>query len=468
MRALRTSLGLLLVACVSDEPASPTPQQPTDRDAGGMIPADARSPDVPSAFPVLKAVALAAGDTHTCALLQSPGDVVCWGSNANSELGSPQSAASSLPLPVSLPEKAKSISAGRKFSCAILESGKTFCWGNNESGQLGRAPLQAFGAPALVSAPDLTANPTDSVWGGLTGITLGSDHTCSWQTLTGVMLNGKEVSLPYCWGKNELGQLHRIETNGFPSAAPLVPTFDGKKDGSLPLYTLQMAAGTDFTCSLGFVPVPSGSFFERVLCFGANGHNQLGKTLSATGLMMGAPFYDASDALTGLVRVVVGAEHACAVAAKPGGGRGVYCWGAGDKGQTGRTTDTGTDGIAQLLPLGEPELLAAGGKTTCVSVQGKVQCLGASQSGQRGDGTLDSMAHVVPGMVDLPAVTSLSVGSEHVCAIVGGGPKTPGEVRCWGSNRFGQLGDGLDLTKGYADDPNATFVRTRPVAVRER
>jgi alpha-tubulin suppressor-like RCC1 family protein len=207
-------------------------------------------------------------------------------------------------------------------------------------------------------------------------------------------------------------------------------------------------------------------FFEAVYCVGKNDRNQRGVSPS-----MEAPFGFPASAVDELVfaptAVAVGTAHGCALGQNKASTPGLYCWGAADKGQIGSTTETGTNGVATLVPgLGGAELLRAGGRNTCVSNSGVVSCWGDSTFGQLGK--IDSAPHPLPTPIPgLPAVRELSVGGEHLCAIVGGSAMQPGEVRCWGNNRNGQLGDGVDLALGYSGDPAEQFIRKTPVKVRE-
>ncbi len=88
------------------------------------------------------AVQVAAGSEHTCALLQG-GTVRCWGNGQYGRLGygntriigdgeTPREAGD-----IALGGPAEYISAGRDFTCAILNSGAVRCWGNGASGRLG-------------------------------------------------------------------------------------------------------------------------------------------------------------------------------------------------------------------------------------------------------------------------------------------------------------------------------------------
>lgn len=80
---------------------------------------------------VSRVTGIAAGDNHTCAVLQT-GTVWCWGANNYGQLGNGSNVASNLPVQVSgLAAGARSVSAGEGFSCAVLTNGGIKCWGRN-------------------------------------------------------------------------------------------------------------------------------------------------------------------------------------------------------------------------------------------------------------------------------------------------------------------------------------------------
>ena len=84
-----------------------------------------------------------------------------------------------------------------------------------------------------------------------------------------------------------------------------------------------------------------------------------------------------------------------------------------------------------------PQRLACGQRHTCaITANGQVKCWGSNSYGQLGipesGGTLTPKA--VPGLSE---VVAISAGRVHTCALT-----SSGAVKCWGSNASGSIGDG--------------------------
>ena len=135
------------------------------------------------------AIALAAGWAHTCALLDG-GDVRCWGSNSDGQLGG-----GDVDLGQTQDGQARvaiAITAGGNHTCAILDGGDVQCWGKNGNGQAGGVDRSSTSKVAVNLGTGRTA----------TAIAAGDFHTCA-------VLDGGAVK---CWGR------HDADLADYPSA----------------------------------------------------------------------------------------------------------------------------------------------------------------------------------------------------------------------------------------------------------
>jgi alpha-tubulin suppressor-like RCC1 family protein len=135
-----------------------------------------------------------------------------------------------------------------------------------------------------------------------------------------------------------------------------------------------------------------------------------------------------------LVDIAAGAGHTCAVDRSAG----VWCWGLNRFGQVGDSTvgerrgsPTRVAGISGALRV------AVGRAHSCALLaSGTVTCWGSNEWGQVGNGLLDASDRVAPTAVPaLSGIVEIAAGYEHTCVV-----NTGGEVWCWGSNEGGELG----------------------------
>ena len=127
-----------------------------------------------------------------------------------------------------------------------------------------------------------------------------------------------------------------------------------------------------------------------------------------------------------------GTNHSCVVRDAE-----VWCTGANDRSQL---AIVGTDRTVAFSPTGVTgvESVAAGGDTTCaVKTDRTLWCWGALPSSLSPDSaTVLRTPSVAPVQVPLSGVRSVSVGAGHACAVT-----VDGSLWCWGSNKYGQLGN---------------------------
>ena len=108
-------------------------------------------------------------------------------------------------------------------------------------------------------------------------------------------------------------------------------------------------------------------------------------------------------------------------------------------GATRRLTATGLFSDATSATL-QNATLAAGGNHTCALAHGEVRCWGRNGSGQLGNGTnFDSSIPVTTAGIE--NALALAAGGDSSCALL-----SDGTARCWGLNDVGQLGNGTTAT----------------------
>ena len=347
--------------------------------------------------------AIAAGDTHTCALTNA-GGVKCWGQNSTGQIG--DGTFNNVRLTAvdvtGLTSGVKALEAGASHSCAVTASSGVKCWGWNGFGQIGDNSNTERDTPVDVNG--LTS--------GVSGIAVGQYHSCA--------LVGAGVK---CWGWNDYGQVGD-NTSGTPRLTPV--NVLGLASG-----VSGIAAGNGHTCAV----LTGGG----VKCWGDNTYGQVGDGTSANTRLAPADVAGVSGAAT----VVAGGLHSCA---RVGGG--VACWGLNSNAQLGDNSVTERDNAVDVFGLAALGLVSGGGIHTCALTVGRgVRCWGGNAAGQLGDGTTNYEVALTTPIGLTSGATALAAGDSHSCAIVAGGGK------CWGDNAFGQLGD------------NTQFQRLTPVDV---
>lgn len=316
---------------------------------------------------------IAIGSGHVCALMTDT-SAVCWGQNLTGEIG--DGTTQPRPRPVAVQQQGGTpltgitqLSLGDMHSCALLASGQARCWGQN-MGTIGDGTRTNRKRAVLVQNGTGTGPLT-----GIVQLAAGSQHTCA-------LLSGHTVR---CFGENGQGQIGDGTTT-----ARLLPKLVKATSGSGSLTDVtQISSRLQTTCAR----LSTG----QLRCWGPNSVGQRGNgTVTLPGqpgpllpTVVKAP--SGTTAFTGAQSVGVGAFHACA-----------------------------RINTAQL------------------------RCWGANTDGQAGDGTRSTTPKKLPVVVrnqfDTQALSNARtvVGADqHTCALL-----TDSTVQCWGANNFGQVGDG--------------------------
>ena len=167
---------------------------------------------------------------------------------------------------------------------------------------------------------------------------------------------------------------------------------------------------------------------DSVWAWGWNSRGQMGPA-GGTKLKIAAPVSVPLPA--GQVSMVAaGRAHSLAVV----DGR-VYAWGDNGSGQLGRAKDdarNATPTLVKGLPAGVTWI--AGGRDSSFAIAGgALYAWGSNNYGQLGDGTLTLRA--TPVRIAGLVVSQVESGADHTVALL-----ADGTVRAWGRNRYGQVG----------------------------
>lgn len=355
---------------------------------------------------------IAAGQMHSCAVVIN-GLVKCWGYNDYGQLGDGSTTHSDIPISASGLIDAVQLRLSSWHSCALLEDARARCWGLND-GTLGDGRFGQSTVPVAVLGNHLFQQLAASLSSGVT--------TCGL----------REDGQVWCWGKDSWIQgSGQLGDGGSPRA--LVPT----RVNAVGTTLRKLALGNGYTCG----STASGA----VRCWGINNDYQLGDGTNRQALQ--AVTANLPSAISSLTS---GPANVCATLPVASRGTGVYqsmyCWGRNTHGQLG---------AEHYDPLQTPEYInSAGLQVTSKSIgtfhaclanapSGTVSCSGLNAFGESGRSITGGSNEFLPSEFNLLDVTQIAVGDEHSCGLLGSG-----EVYCWGSDQWGQLGDGSSTTNG--------------------
>lgn len=152
-------------------------------------------------------VGISAGFRNSCAVMRS-GHVYCWGGNDTRAVGSdtvsadcPGQGFACSPDPRRVPgiDDAIQVGTGDGFSCALTRAGNVWCWGTNSNGQLGAGIDTGNSAPVRVRIMTSAGGATP-ILDGVDALGVARDHACARVAKTKGLV---------CWGggTNQFSQI---------------------------------------------------------------------------------------------------------------------------------------------------------------------------------------------------------------------------------------------------------------------
>ncbi|MDT8446893.1 MAG: Ig-like domain-containing protein [bacterium] len=341
------------------------------------------------AEPTLSQISLS--DQAGCAALSNK-LMQCWGDTGD-YLRSPTASSDQSLLPAissSLGDVVE-VEIGSSHACARTSTGTVQCAGINWYGQLGDPNLGWFTHQSTVV--------------GLSNVTQLVTYGHSNCALTG-------SGIVYCWGYGYYGALG----NGN----------DQNQSSIVPVTGISTATQISMTNGFGCARLSSG----QVSCWGHNNYRQLG---DGTTIDRWVPVM--VSGVTNAVSVYTGNSRACAVLTDAT----VKCWGnSGFRLFLADPTAAASTTATTLAGLTSVKALALGSGNICsLHTDGSVKCWGLASYGANGLGDLAwrYQPTLVPGLAGVQQIVANT--SNGICARL-----SSGKILCWGSNDYGQLGNG--------------------------
>ena len=211
----------------------------------------------------------------------------------------------------------------------------------------------------------------------------------------------------------------------------------------------------------GFGYVCAVALDGRVYCWGSNSNGKIGSGNTSSALVPSA--VKISGALVGKVIKQIepssAGNHSCVIASDDK----AYCWGHNGFGQLGNNntvnslTPVAVD-TAGVLASKTIKQIASGGISSCViASDDKAYCWGSNNFGQLGNGNLKNSSTPTPvsttGVLAGKTIKQITAGTEFTCAIA-----SDDKAYCWGSNSSGELGNNSTINSGVPVAVNTSGV----------
>jgi alpha-tubulin suppressor-like RCC1 family protein len=439
---------------------------------------------------------ISAGYEYSTAI-DSSNNLYTWGNNARGQLGDNTTITRNSTIVLALISNVSQVTTGVNYMIAQTDTGDLYSWGDNTRGQLGQGTVSASAQPLPRAIPISKLYPnavTTNIVAGLDstaptsylilnsprcfGYFIDDPFACSARGNCTAQdtctcwdgYNGTDCSTYTCFGLN-YNDTNVCNKHGTCVAPDSCSCFGGYKSQDCSevatgfLYLLgdgssgQMGDGFQFSY---FVPSPVGGLLLGKICsavstgsqftvvvmnytlyaFGTNNNYELGdSTLVAK---LNPTLVKGVYANTSIASVKCGQSNTIALDTL---GR-AWVWGYNIYGQLGLGTSSNVATATLLIGLvGKVTVSTGCGGMYCMALTntGVVYSMGFNTLGQLGDGTnTNRNTPTVVGTSILSGifVVAISAGDTHALALAPGGV-----IYGWGSNSYGQLGDGTLLLR---------------------
>ena len=199
---------------------------------------------------------------------------------------------------------------------------------------------------------------------------------------------------------------------------------------------LAVSIAAVFVCLAAMVAAPAARAATpgTVQSWGSNAYGQLGD-----GTVVDHTSPQPVTTLSSIAQIEGGREHALA---RTSGGD-VYAWGWNRQGQAGSDSTAATVRTPKLVVSDAVDIGAGHYSSFAVTGDGTAWGWGKNTAGQLGDGTTTNRrAPVAIDGLSGVTMTQIAGGRDHAMALDDGGT-----VYTWGSNAYGQLGDGTNVSR---------------------
>ncbi|MCL9804079.1 T9SS type A sorting domain-containing protein [Flavobacterium amniphilum] len=343
------------------------------------------------------------GGIHSIGL-RDGGTLWSWGRNNSGQLGTGEnnSTINKSPKQVGTDGNWSRISAGNSHNLAIKTDGTLWAWGRNSDGQIGiGSNASSFNTPQQIG--------TDTDWAY---ISAGDEFSLALKT------NGTL----WAWGDNFFGQLGDNSTDDRNAPVQI---------GTATNW-VSISAGTQHSLAVK----TNGELWA----WGTNNTSRFGTNTPATSY---APMQIGTD--TDWSKVLAGRDHGVGI--KTNGT--FWTWGGNTTGQLGDGSTVDKTTPINIASLNGAVKIAKGHQHTAViKNDGSIWSWGGNATGQLGIGSSLTPTPPSPTLVPTQENTFSNnwayIDSKitHTVAI-----KADGSLFTWGSNLWGQLGDGSQIAK---------------------